>query len=172
MRGNSFAESTNRYGTRARGIRHEDCVSSERSSYRHWVLEKAIVDLCVSNGITPLTNNDIDLLVQSNSTSIIFEVKFCPVGKVGTQMRNAISQLLEYRFLYRERLRADVRLCVVSERRPSNRVGWMLSYLESLGIGIIWKDEQGGGLACSDFTKRLLGDVLPGISELSSVSMS
>jgi hypothetical protein len=149
-------------------LSHEDFVALERSDYQHWALEKAVVDLCCASGIAPVTNKHIDLLVQSGSVSLLFEVKSCAVDEAGKRVRQAIYQLLEYRFLYRHRLGSEVRLCVVAERRPSGTVGWLVSYMEHLGIGIIWRDESTGRLACGEFTKKLLADVLAEVAALPS----
>ncbi len=138
-------------------------VRRERGSMQHWLLEKAIVDLCLVSGVTPLTNQHIDLLVNSESISIVFEIKSCaPLDVVGP-LRRAIWQLLEYRYLYRDALGSDVRLCVVIERRPRSSHEWFIGFLEYLRIGIIWRNDGDDRLSCSDFTKALLGDVLPSI---------
>jgi hypothetical protein len=138
-----------------------DSVVKERASTQHWLLEKAIVDLCAAHGITPSTNRHIDLLVHSGHTSVVFEMKSCGPSDIGLPLRRAVYQLLEYRYLYRDALGSDVRLCVVIERRPRASYEWLIGYLEHLGIGLIWKNDGDKELSCSDFTKRLLADVLP-----------
>lgn len=142
-----------------------DSVAKERAGMHHWLLEKAIVDLCAAHGITPLTNRHIDLLVHSGPASVVFEVKSCGPLDIGLPLRRAVYQLLEYGYLYRDALGPDVRLCVVIERRPRASYEWLIGYLEHLGIGLIWKNDGDKGLSCSDFTKRLLADVLPLIAD-------
>lgn len=142
-----------------------DPVARERANLQHWALEKAIVDFCSAHGIAPLTNQHIDLLVRSGTTSVVFEVKACaPLGIAGP-LRRAVCQLLEYRYLYRDALGPDVRLCVVIERRPRASYEWLMGYLEHLGIGIIWRNDGDKELSCSDFTKKQLADVLPLIED-------
>ncbi len=138
-----------------------DPMSLERANYQHWVLEKAIADLCRNQGHKVKTNRHIDLLSETKGVSILFEMKSCPPGAVRAQVRRAISQLLEYRFLYRDKLKADVRLCAVVERRPSGSVAWLGEFVESLEIGLVWRNAENGRLRCAEYTKRLLGDVLP-----------
>jgi len=140
-----------------------DPMSLERANYQHWVLEKSIADLCRNQGYKVKTNRHIDLLSETTVVSILFEMKSCPPGALRVQVRHAISQLLEYRFLYRDKLKTDVRLCAVLERRPSGSVAWLGAFLESLGIGLIWKSAENGRLKCGEYTKRLLGDVLPAV---------
>lgn len=136
-------------------------VAIERENMQHWLLEKAIVDLCSAHGIAPLTNQYIDLLVRSGPISVVFEVKACAPLDVAGPLRRAVCQLLEYRYLYRDALGSEIRLCVVIERRPRASCEWLLGYLEHLGIGIIWRNDGDNELSCSDFTKTLLADVLP-----------
>src|SRR5579864_4076514 len=101
-----------------------DPVVRERANLQHWLLEKAIVDLCSTQGIAPLTNQHIDLLVRSGTTSVVFEVKACAPLDIAGPLRRAICQLLEYRYLYRDTLGSDVRLCIVIERRPRGAYEW------------------------------------------------
>jgi hypothetical protein len=120
---------------------------------------------CRSNQITPLTNRHIDLLVNSGPISILFEMKSCAPQDVVGPLRRAVWQLLEYRYLYRDAVGSDVRLCVVIERRPRGSYEWFIGFLEHLGIGIIWRNDGDDGLSCNDFTKTLLGDILPQIRD-------
>jgi hypothetical protein len=103
--------------------------------------------------------------VEAASVSIIFEMKTCTPTDIDAPLRQAISQLLEYRYLYRSSLRPDVRLCAVIERRPRGGCEWLMGYLEHLRIGVIWRNDGDDGLSCSEFTKVLLGDVLPQVRE-------
>jgi hypothetical protein len=142
-----------------------DSVAKERASMQHWLLEKAIVELCAAHGITPLTDRYIDVLVRSGPASVIFEVKSCGPLDVAGPLRRAVWRLQEYRYLYRDALGPDVRLCVVIERRPRASYEWLIGFLEHLGIGLIWKNDGDKELSCSDFTKRLLADVLPLVAD-------
>jgi len=152
-------------GASGRAMRLVEWVALERSDLRHWVLEKAIVDLFAARKIKPLTNEYVDLLAHSGPVSIIFEVKSSARDEVGRRVRQAIYQLLEYRFVYREKLGSDVRLCIVSEHRPVGSDYWLLEYTEHLGIGLIWKKDDSDALACAEFTRKLLVDVLPQLAE-------
>jgi hypothetical protein len=143
----------------------DEFVEAERRSPGHFLLEKAIADLCAANGLTPLTNKHIDLLVQGDLVSVVFEVKTCGLTDIGSRVRLATYQLLEYRYLYRDVLRSEVRLCVVSDHRPRGGSGWLMGYLDYLRIGVIWRNEHDDGLGCSDFTKTILGDFFPQIRE-------
>jgi hypothetical protein len=140
-------------------------VEAERRRPGHFLLEKAIAELCATSKIIPLTSKHIDLLIQDSLVSFVFEMKVCDITDIGSHLRHAIYQLLEYRYLYRNVLRSEVRLCVVSDRRPRGGSEWIMGYLDHIRIGIIWRNDGDSGFSCSDFTKTLLGDVLPQVRE-------
>jgi len=148
-----------------------DVVERERSSLQHWQLEKSIVDLCLANEYEPLTNRYIDLLCNVGTVSVIFEIKACHLHDIAGPIRLAVSELLEYRYLYRDALGPTVRLCVVSDRRPRGGYEWTIGYLESIAIGLIWQNDGDDGLNCNDFTRRLLGDLFPQMIEWKARSM-
>lgn len=144
-----------------------DPVKLERANSQHYRLEQMIVRFCRErNGICD-TNRHIDVVARFRSACVVFEMKSCTYSSVKRQVRGAVSQLLEYRYVYRQKLGGDVRLCAVIEQRPKRGAAWLLGYLGSLGIGLIWKDEEGDGMGCTDFTKELLKDVIPDIGKLS-----
>jgi hypothetical protein len=138
-----------------------EAVERERASMQHWLLEKWVVDLCSASGVVPLTNPHIDLMVRSGHTSVLFEMKLCSPLDKADPLRRALLQLLEYKYLYRDHLGSDVRLCIVIERRPRGTQTWLIGHLEHLGVGIMWGNDDAEGLRCNDFTKALLGDLLP-----------
>jgi hypothetical protein len=137
----------------------------ERANYQHYILEKIVAGLCKERRMTTQTNRHIDLVATLGATSIVFEMKSCTEAGVRSQLRRAVSQLLEYRYLYQAKLGTDVRLCAVIERRPRNESEWLLGYLTYLKIGLIWKNDRDDGLNCTDFTKTLLGDLIPRVRD-------
>ncbi len=145
-------------------VTETDPAVLERANMQHFLLEERICKLCREQGLKPMTNQHIDLVVDSGETSVIFEMKSCSPGAIRSQIRRAISQLFEYRYLYRGELKPEVVVCAVVERKPRGRLTWLIGYLESLGIGLIWKNDQDHGLNCTDATKRLLANVLPQVT--------
>lgn|SRR5208282_1974217 len=142
-------------------------VEFERANMQHYLLEKEIVDLCRANEITPLTNRHVDVLAQAGPISVVFEMKACSPTEMSTPLRQAVYQLIEYRYFYRNKLSADVRLCVVIAHRPTGKSEWLIGYLDHLRIGLIWKNEGGEGFGCTELTKTLVGEVLPEIRKWS-----
>jgi len=142
-----------------------DPIAIERANSQHFLLEERIFNLCRDQRLEPMTNRLVDLVVDSHDTSVIFEMKSCGLAAIRGQIRRAISQLLEYRFLYRDSLRPDVVVCAVVERRPRGRLTWLIGYVESLGIGLIWKNDQDDKLNCGDATRKLLVGILPQVED-------
>ena len=136
-----------------------DLTVLDRANSQHFLLEERICKLCRDRGLEPKTNRHIDLVVDSQDTSIVFEMKSCGLAAIRGQIRRAISQLLEYRFLYRYSLKPQVIVCAVVERKPRGRLTWLIGYLESLGVGLIWKNDQDEMFNCSEATKSLLAGV-------------
>ena len=140
-------------------------VRAERSDIEHRRLETGIADLCLANNLKPLTNRHVDLLCNVGSVSVLFEVKTCsPLNIVGP-LRCAVIQLLEYRYLYRNKLNPNVRLCIVSERRPRSNFEWFIGYLEQLGIGLIWRNDGDDNFSCTEFTRAFLSDLFPSLND-------
>ena len=142
-----------------------DPVAFERANYQHFLLEKTVEALCRQEGATCQFNRHIDLVARFGTRSVVFEMKSCTNASVRSQLRRAVSQLLEYRYLYREKLGEDVRLCAVIERCPRHATEWMMGYLGHLNIGLIWKNDKNDKLNCTPFTDNLLGDLLPKIKK-------
>lgn len=138
-----------------------DPVKLERANYQHYLLERLIVAICQKQKAVCHTNRHIDLLAKFGAATLICEMKSCTAAAVRPQLRRAVSQLLEYRYLYRHKLAKDVRLCAVIERQPRKSTQWLVGYLTELKIGLIWKNDEKDKLNCSPFTKELLGAVMP-----------
>lgn len=138
-----------------------DPAALERANTQHYRLEKAIASLCKELGAKVQTNRNVDLLADFDKASILFEMKSCTPWSVRGQIRRAISQVLEYGYAYRKRLKDRVQSCIVVERRPRGRSEWLIGYLTHLKIGLIWKNDHNDKMNCSDFTKSTLGALIP-----------
>jgi hypothetical protein len=138
-----------------------DPAALERANSQHFLLEQLICELCKERGLLPKTNKHIDLVVDYKDTSLLFEMKSSSFDAIRSQLRRAVSQLLEYRYLYSRKLKKNVLLCAVLERRPRGGIAWLTGYLDDLGIGLIWKNDQNNRLNCTSTTNKLLRDVLP-----------
>jgi hypothetical protein len=126
-----------------------DPIAFERANYQHWLLEQLTAAALSVDNITISTNQLVDMLAQQKSEAILFEMKSCNTTSTRSQIRRAISQMLEYRFLYQDRLPKRTHLCLVLERRPHGKAEWLLNYLDFLGIAVIWKKDTEENLVCS-----------------------
>lgn len=138
-----------------------DPAKLERANTQHFLLEKSIAALCTEVGLQASSNGHIDVLAQNEKESIIFEMKSANAWTARSQIRRALSQLFEYRYLYGNVLRPRIHLCVVIERKPKGQQGWLIEYLDSVGVGIIWKNDEDDLLNCSEGTKQKIAHLLP-----------
>ncbi|MEX0809825.1 MAG: hypothetical protein WD044_13955 [Dongiaceae bacterium] len=123
-------------------------VLLERANRTHYEIEKLLTDVISELGHSPRHNNNIDVFFSSAMGSAIIEVKSCNEGNFHSQVRRGISQLLEYRYTYRDILTAPIHLALAFETRPSPDKAWLIEYLNSLNISIAWIDKSAKRLRC------------------------
>jgi len=140
-----------------------DPAALERANYQHFLLEQALVSLCGEAGLSTQSNRHVDLLARNDENAIIFEMKSSGPRATRSQVRRALSQVLEYKYLYREQLPAACHLCIVIERRPRGAQEWLIEYLSSIGVGLIWKNDNDDCFNCSNQTRNAIGYLLPQI---------
>lgn len=98
------------------------------------------------------TNVHVDAFARLRTGPAIFEVKSIHAENETAQLREALSQLYEYRYRYAKEAALWVVLC----RPLSPAAAWMQAYLqEDRDVGLLWC-EEGGALA---------GDWLPRLTE-------
>ncbi len=132
----------------------------ERANLQHYELEKLMVDECAHSVLEASQTAYIDLLVRAPKYSILFEMKSCSENSLRSQVRRGISQLLEYSFLYRKEL-PNQTCCLVLERKPSNKNAWMIEYVESVGISIVWRGDEHSVFRCLKASRDRLAPLLP-----------
>jgi len=135
----------------------------ERAHSQHHLLQRLAADICDADGLIVHDTILIDILARGVDKNIIFEMKSCSVTSLRSQVRRGVSQLLEYAFLYRREVKAP-QLCLVIERKPQGANKWLIEYVESLGIALLWKDERIDKLSCSKATQQKLITLLPQIA--------
>lgn len=148
----------------SRGVDSDPYILSQVSRAK---LEKAttehqralsVLERCLSNeGLTLSNSKLIDLLGEGDGWIGIFEVKSITPDNERDQVRHAVSQLFEYRFLH-QLPSAD--LFVVFSGEPFS--GWLVDYLRQLGIGVIWINaERIDGPDAIRATRRIRGVPMP-----------
>jgi hypothetical protein len=139
-----------------------DPVLLERANGQHQLLGRMMAQCCEADGLKVAETEYIDLLVRDGK-SIFFEFKSCTLQSIRSQTRRGVAQLLEYRYLYRG-IFPNPLLCIVLERKPRGTTEWLIEYVESLDICLVWKDDLTGQFACSPPTRDVLAPLLPSVS--------
>lgn len=121
-------------------------VARERASRAHQALERLAAAAIQARGLEPRFTPLIDLCFEVGGASVIMEMKRCHRGNVHTQIRRAVAQLLEYRYLYTQVLQGDIFLVLVLETAPPAEKEWLTDYLFGIGIFPAWKHPSGDAL--------------------------
>lgn len=137
-------------------------VALERANASHLLLERLVAKAMSEVGLKARASDAIDILAEAAEQTLICEIKSCTARNFHGQIRRGVSQLLEYRFLYRETLKGEIVLALVVETEPPTRKMWLRDCLRSLGIALVWKEHG---------TERLLatGPVAPPLDNLVTV---
>jgi hypothetical protein len=118
-----------------------DLAKTERAMNAHVGLVQRMARVLRRCGITPYSSPLIDLLADYGSMRYLFEMKSCKQTNVHRQTRRAVSQLLEYRYVYQL---DQPLLCAVLETEPSGKRSWLVDYLGSLQIAACWPSHDTG----------------------------
>lgn len=121
-----------------------DLVERERANQSHHAIEQALALNIKGQGYDPRFNDHIDLFYSTDCGSVIVEVKSCTDNNMQSQIRKGVSQLFEYRYLYRASLTKPISLLLALEVQPSRERGWLIDYLKSIGIMICWLNTSTG----------------------------
>jgi len=112
----------------------ETNIKRERANIVHSQLVNVMAQKILDKGLTPMSNGLIDLFACKNNAYLLFEMKSVHSSNECSQIRKAISQLYEYRFLHNF---PGAELCMVLSAKPSEN--WILDYiLNDRNILICW----------------------------------
>lgn len=137
-----------------------DAQKRERANQIHWQLIDAKSSFLGSRGLEPYTNEHIDLYSDDRGDVIIYEMKSVDAqgGNLLSQIRKAVSQLYEYRYIYEA---PKARLCIVTNYGIPEKDTWLLNYLEKdRGIGYEWTNDF-ATFECRDISASLLAGFSP-----------
>lgn len=118
-----------------------DPLALERANSAHQQLEQIVADAALTIGLQPRCSDSVDMLLETQHGYVVLEMKSCTEGNFHAQIRRAVSQLLEYRFIYREQL-GNASLVVVAETQPPKEKKWLVGTLSLWGLSL-----PGGGPA-------------------------
>lgn len=137
-----------------------DPVALERANLAHHRLEEITAAAIRLLNREPLFNEHIDLYVVAGGPAILTEMKSCQRNNLHAQVRRGISQLLEYRYIYRNVLGQQVTPLLILETRPAAEQMWLLDYAATLGIVIAWKEDATDRLVCTASLPPSLGGLV------------
>ncbi|RII83862.1 hypothetical protein [Neopusillimonas maritima] len=132
----------------------------ERANQIHWQLVDAKSSFLDDRGLEPYANEHIDLYSDNRGDIIIYEMKSVDAEGANflSQIRKAVSQLYEYRYIYEE---PNARLCIVTNHGIAKKDEWLLDYLaRDRVIAYEWTDDF-ANFECRHDAASLLGDFSP-----------
>lgn len=137
-----------------------DVQKRERANQIHWQLVDAKSSFLDDRELEPYANEHIDLYANNQGDVILYEMKSVAPGGINllSQIRKAVSQLYEYRYIYEE---PNARLCIVTNHGIAKKDEWLLDYLEKdRAIAYEWTDDF-VHFECRHDAESLLGGFLP-----------
>jgi hypothetical protein len=103
-----------------------DDAARERAEDSHRILTNLVAGKIRDSGAIPKSNRYVDLSAVLNDNLYLFEMKSTTNDNVHAQIRRAISQLYEYRYLQQV---PDAKLVVVIETPPPQEKRWIVDYV-------------------------------------------
>jgi len=103
-----------------------DAAALERADLTHQMLINCVASRIRSIGAIPKQNRYIDLSATINNIHYFFEMKSTTDTNAHSQIRKAISQLYEYRYIQQA---PDARLVVVIENPVLKDKRWLIDYV-------------------------------------------
>ena len=113
--------------------------SRDRRNLKHQELVDLIAAAADATGLKADETSYVDLWIGDDT---IIEVKSLEHDDV-KRARTALTQLLHYRYLYRDELPASTKLVAAFSRRPLGSKNELLDFLTSNSIAVVWPDEAG-----------------------------
>jgi hypothetical protein len=130
-----------------------DDAAKERAEKAHQVLLDLVAEKIRGAGAIPRNNPIVDLAATVKDDDFLFEMKSTTERNVHSQVRKAIAQLYEYRYLQNK---PSAKLVVVIENPPHAEKEWLIDYaLKDRELLIAW-DGDGKTLHCPSGISREL----------------
>lgn len=117
-----------------------DEAARERANDAHRMLTNLVADKIKATGSIPKRNKYIDLSTVWTDQLYFFEMKSTSDANAHDQVRRAVSQLYEYRYLQEAPL---AKLVVVIENPLPEQKKWLVDYVvKDRGLMIAWDGDQ------------------------------
>jgi hypothetical protein len=130
-----------------------DAAAKERADGAHKMLTNLVADKIRKAGAVPKQNTYIDLSATLTNDLYLFEMKSTTDDNAHAQVRKAISQLYEYRYIQQV---PDARLVVVIENPLPKDKEWLVDYVVTDRELLIAWDGDTKNLYCPDKLKKQL----------------
>lgn len=130
-----------------------DAAARERADGAHRMLTNLVASKIRDIGAIPKRNSYIDLSAVINDGFYVFEMKSTTNENAHSQVRRAISQLYEYRYIQQA---PEAQLVVVIENPLPRDKQWLIDYVVAdRGLKIVW-DGDGRNMHCPETLRREL----------------
>jgi len=117
-----------------------DDATKERAENAHRMLMDIVAGKVRDAGAIPKNNAIVDLAATVKGDDFLFEMKSTTDRNVHSQVRRAISQLYEYRYLQQI---PTAKLVVVIENPPPDEKKWLIDYVvKDRGLLIAWDGDR------------------------------
>jgi hypothetical protein len=103
-----------------------DAKSRERANESHEMLTRLVAAKIRATGAIPRRNALVDLAAEVEASDFLFEMKSTTDRNPRAQVRRAIAQLYEYRYLQKS---PEAQLVVVIEHPLPAELNWMVDYV-------------------------------------------
>jgi len=136
-----------------------DAQKMERANQIHWNLITAKSTFLDHRGWSAYENEHIDLYASSASNNIlIYEMKSISETNLISQVRKAVAQLYEYRFVFSV---PDANLCIVTNAPIPKNESWLTDYLtKDRKIAHEWSEDF-ENFECHEDSRAILGEFAP-----------
>lgn len=134
-----------------------DLQKREKANQTHWKLIDAKSSFLNASGLESFENKHIDLFSRKGDQTILYEMKSINSSGSNTlpQVRKAISQLYEYRYIFNE---PKAKLCIVTNSELRNENVWLADYLsKDREIAYEWTEDF-VNFSCPKNSEPLLGE--------------
>jgi|GEM_PF-5730228 len=135
-----------------------DAQKRDRATIAHWNLITAKSEFLHDRKFTAIENGLIDLYAEDKKDVVIYEMKSMTQENFTSQLRKAIAQLYEYRYIFSA---PKASICMVTNFPISKKHEWAVDYLtKDREIAYEWTDDF-KTFSCHPKSKPLLSQFAP-----------
>ncbi|EHP84744.1 hypothetical protein GeomeDRAFT_2934 [Geobacter metallireducens RCH3] len=130
----------------------------DRANQIHWNLVTAKSLFLKNKNLPAFENEIIDLYSKNNKDIVLYEMKSITDTNFVSQIRKALSQLYEYRYVFSE---PNACICIVTNAPISKKDKWVIDYLNNDRLIAYEWTEDFKTFECHDGSQKLLSYFSP-----------